>query len=271
MVTLLPGMRHAEVLRMKAILRSQGYTITNITDLYDDATAAEVSVFQGQHLDSSGQYLVSDQKVGAKTWWALENPTGSKQKNHLKLKVLPAGLSAQRQKLLSVAAAQHAQGIKEIPDGANSGDGVTKFIEGFGAAPWCALAVSWIFKEATGAYLMGKRWALVRAMWAAAKEAGIAHLKSEGPPIPGDIVVFLYRNRSGQLNGTGHTGIVAAVSEDGAQFNTFAGNEGNRFKLGLRRMSETDLVGFIRPFGNDSSGFARGLITNISVAGDTTR
>lgn len=262
--------RGPAVKRLKSILRSQGYPVGD-TDVYDAATVNQVMTFQSQHLDEDGRYLVPDGWVGPKTWWALLNPTGDRQRSYLESYVV-RGLSEPRRKLLSYARQLHLQNVREVPDGANSGDGVDPIIAGFGAAPWCCLAVSYMFKNALGAYLMKKRYALVKAMWDDAVKAKIAYtVKSGYTPIPGDVMVILYRNRRGQLTGSGHTGLVAAVAQDSLFFNTFAGNEGNRFKAGTRSMNESVLVGFINPWGNDSPNFERGLFLANAAAGDTTR
>lgn len=277
MTLLKPGKRHKDVLALKSILRSQGYTITDASDLYDEQTANEVQVFQAQHLDISGAYLKPDRLVGEKTWWALENASGEAQRSKIKGGTVRGGLSEVRRSVLRFAEDEWRNGTREIPDGSNRGDGVEKFIVGYGAVAWCALSASWIVKQGSGSWPMGKREGGVLNLWTRAEEQGKARTLASGyKPVPGDLMVILNRFTSGpkkgKRTGTGHVSIVAAVDEKNYWFNTYGGNEGNRFKLGLRNMDQENLVGFINLFGNDSEGFKRGLLKgSAAVAGDSTR
>jgi hypothetical protein len=167
------------------------------------------------------------------------------------------GLSLSRLGILCLLAKEHATGIREIPDGSNGGDGVDKYIAGFGRAPWCCLIVSWAWKIQTGLYPLGQRHAHVQTFWREAKERGLAHPKGTYQPIPGDHAVWHYSK------GRGHISTVAAVSKDGTQINTYGGNEGNRLKLGVRNLTrEPQLVGFINLHQDPKAPvFRRGLIS----------
>lgn len=269
-----PGDIGESVSRLKGMLTSQGCFVSpvNIGSLtYNAEVLDAVLYFQATHLDSSGKFLEADGVVGPKTWWALQNPSGNPQRSHL-ISHVPAGIAGARADLIRVAFQEHAAGIHEVPDGSNCGDGVDKFIKGFGPVPWCALSLSWIFNAALGHYLMNTRYALVLKMWRDAIDANKAHYKSSYEPVPGDVMVMLYKDANGHLTGTGHTGLVVAVGADGRTFNTAAGNEGNRFKLGTRTVDETAVVGFINPFGDEGKvHYTKGLLSSVGGALASTR
>jgi len=242
--------RHAKVPTLKALLRSQGgWTGSDSWD-FGPMLDAAVRYFQGGHLGPDGKYLLTDGEVGPKTWWALYNPSGAPQRSHIT--PAPAAdfdrrygmLSAQRQQFLRLLFREHAAPTREIPDGSNRGDGVDKYIAGFGPAPWCALFIVWAFREVTGRWPQHRRHAHVQTGWRAAITAGRTFTAAERLPLPGDLAVWHF------ARGTGHVSALVASNRTCSQFNTIGGNEGNRVKLGLRTLArEPQLVGFIDLFG----------------------
>jgi hypothetical protein len=67
--------------------------------------------------------------------------------------------------------------------------------------------------------------------------------------------------------GRGHIGFVLRISHDGAQINTVEGNCGNRVKLGLRDLSDPEIVGFIDNLKDENaSDFDRGIVAVDDVA-----
>lgn len=249
---------------LQTALNSQGYHVT-INGKYDAATQAAVLDFQGQHIDSKGRPLEVDAWVGVMTWWAIQNPSGTAQRNNIEADTAK-GLSPLRRKILATAFKDHAAGTHEIPDGSNYGDGVTRYLVGVGPAFWCCFAVSTWFKDVTGEYPYGKHQGSVKSFWDRAKKDGRQILKGKtNTPVPGDAFVMLYRNSSGSLTGLGHIGLVAAASvADNVAFNTVEGNAGNRVKIGQRSVEQSTLVGYIDLFGDREDvrlKFKRGLLT----------
>lgn len=245
----------------RTILRSQGYTQVAPTGLYDEALAEVTRHFQMVRIDRSGRQLKIDGEVGPDTWWAGLNPSGDTQRNWLEGSV-PKGLSAQRREILRSALADHAKGVREIPDGANYGDGVTRYLEGIGPAFWCCYAVSTWCKDGTGDWPFGVREGLVAGLWNRARQLGRSYDKSK-VPVPGDAFIILYRHKTtGRLTGLGHTGLVAAVGQDFTIFNGVEGNAGNRVKLTRRDSDIPELAGFVDLVGDSDvvrGKFSRGL------------
>lgn len=229
---------------LQSLLQSQGYFNAYTGGNFKTLTRTAVVYWQQTHLGPDGKFLEPDGVVGPKTWWSLFNPVGAPQKSNIKGKVV-SGLGEERKKFLEVALHEHEIGVKEIPDGSNWGDGVTKYLEGIGAAFWCAYFVSWCHKEAFSAYPLNTRHGHCLTFWRAAQKAGVAKSKKSYEPIPGDIFIMLYKTSSGNLSGAGHTGIVLSVAPDGKSFNTIEGNAGNRVKVGVRDISQGTLEGFI--------------------------
>ena len=246
----------------RQILRSQGYTNVNPTGPYDKALEECTRHFQMTRIDQHGAPLVVDGEVGPRTWWAGLNPSGAAQRNWLAAGGAPKGLSPARAKIVKAALADHAAGVREVPDGSNYGGGVTRYLEGIGPAFWCCYAVSTWVKDGTGEWPLGQRTGLVADLWNRGRREGRTYDTSLCP-VPGDAFIFLYRNNSGKLTGLGHTGIVAAVGNDQNLWNAVEGNAGNRVKLTVRDTANTGvLVGFVDLVGDSAAvrgKFARGL------------
>ena len=122
---------------VQQLLKDQGFFKGAVRGNFLKLTKEAVVYFQHTHLGPNGEFLDSDGVVGPDTWWALRNPVGKPQQSNLPRKI-PDGLTPMRQNVLAVALGEHAAGIKEVPDGENTGDGVTKYLPGargrFGAA-----------------------------------------------------------------------------------------------------------------------------------------
>jgi hypothetical protein len=263
--------RHLAVTELKGKLRAQGFWTGSNTTLYGPATAAAVKAFQAAHLDSEGKFLVVDGEVGPKTWWALDNPSGTAQRSHIKPPTDFASrygvFSEARQALIRLALSEHAAGVHEIPDGSNRGGGVDKYLAGYGAVPWCALFLSWIVKQVTGGYPLGKVQPHVQTWMNRAKSAKQFFAKGDPSyvPTPGDLMVWVF------TRGRGHIAMVVAVDATGKQVNTVGGNEGNRVKLGLRTPArEGTLAGYIRVVDDSPPKvFPRGLLSSADTGGLT--
>jgi hypothetical protein len=250
----------------------------NFTKELEDA----VAYFQQTHLGPDGTPLVVSGIVGTPTFWALEHPTGPKQKSglgpnhHTRIMNIPDGIGYQRAALLRCALEQY--GIREQPNGSNRGTapkgGVDKFLPGWQkekpgkGPPWCCYFVSWVTHEVFGRYPLGRNYGSCARAWAKAMELGMAYPRvgDDGVlfhPMPGD--AFYMRHTAT----TGHFGLVYRVSEDGRVINTVEGNCANRVKIGGRDVDER-IHGFIDFFRERRhQDFEHGLIVaeNVRKAG----
>jgi len=270
--TLKFGSRGDDVKLWQSLLRSQGFYNGRVDGYFGSQTTAGTRYFQMTHLGPDKKSLEVDGVVGPNTWWAGYHPVGEEQRNHIKPKT-PKGLSSKRQAILEIAKKEHAAKTREQPDGSNWGDGVTKILKGVGAAPWCCYFVWWCWKEAFGEWLWGKRHGHCATAWRVAKANKKAFPKKKYSPIPGDFFVMLYKNKHGNYTGSGHIGFVLSVSKDGKSFNTIEGNASNRVKVGVRKLSQSSLIGFINPYGDDDEDieFDKVLLAGADVGRDSTR
>lgn len=239
----------------------------NFLVLTDEA----VRYFQMTHLGPDGTNLEVNGRVDEATWWALIHPSGSEQKSGLKGRG-PKGLPAARRELLAIARKEHSAGTKEVPDGSNTGDGVTKIVPRGTKPPWCCFFVSWCWRQFTGEWPLSARHGHVLTFWREAKKKDMAHRKADYTPRPGDAFVMLY-SKKGRLTGRGHIGWVYSLAPDAKSFNTLEGNCGNRVKLGVRNVSQGTLVGFVNLFGDEDTEDTseRKLLKGSDVAGSGTR
>lgn len=228
----LRGARGAFVREIQTLLLAAGYEDLELTGSFDEATRRAVVLFQLQHVDPQGLPLEPDGKVGPKTWWALLNDAGDAQRNFLAPPVA-AGLTPARTKLLELLVAEHAKPVFEEPNGSNGSPDIDRYWgnTGLRRLPWCCAFVSWALQESLGRLpIGGKHHVGVQVMWLAAKKAGLETRE----PKPGDVFIQI------KTAGTGHTGFVVSVSEDGETVYTCEGNCGNRLKLGQRPRASID-------------------------------
>lgn len=269
------GSRGSEVVKLKRLLAAQGmWPATQLGLRFGPKTKGAVDYFQSTHMGPSGLPLDVDGRVGTDTWWALRNATGAPQRSGLDGNKIPSGIGEGRTAILKVALAQH--GIKEIPNGSNRGSrprgGVDKFTpawsrRGWKGPAWCCFSLFWCVKQALGRYVLSRHHGSCHKAAKEAKAKGLWIPNKPGAvPVPGMAFVML------RPGGTGHTGLVYRVSRDGKTINTAAGNEGNRWKIGKRRLDDGTIAGFI-DFCPDEprTGFQRGLVAAASSASDGTR
>lgn len=253
---------------LQSLLRSQGHFEGVIKGNFGPLTKKSVIYFQMTHLGPQGLPLDVDGEVGPDTWWALKNPSGKLQ-SHGFTAFVPSGLSDARRKLLEWAAAEHANGAAEDPDGSNWGGRVSYYLEKchLGPAPWCGCYVSTGHKDALGDFPLGKPQPHVQTFMQRAKKSGIFHPKSKYSPIPGDIFIYTFSG------GTGHTGFVASVDSctKAQRFNTNEGNCANRVKFGVRSVEDEALVGFINIWGDNDRNFQPLILSASDVAGAEIR
>jgi hypothetical protein len=266
-------------------LEAQGFDV-EITNYYFQKfnTKLEDAViyFQQTHLGRDGKPLIVDGVVGPATMWALKHPTGKSQTSNLN-PLIPRGIEGDRLKVLKVAVAEHAKGVKERPNGSNRSKEIDKYFPAWWmnkhkaarhlakGLPWCMYFVSWVFKEALGKYPTGRIEGGCSRFAQKAKEREAWWVEDPLCVWPGDIFMILHPKKPGKPQ-TGHTGIVLRSNQNVTKINTIEGNCGNRVKCGLREVS--DITGFIDPFegGKNQEGcFVRTLVKTKPVASDGTR
>lgn len=266
------GSRNDAVAPLIDLLRAQGFWDGDTPSLFDKHVERAVRYFQQTHLDPSGTFLKSDGVVGERTWWALNNPSGNRQRSNI-VPSMPANLLPKRTRILQVALAEHTKAVREQPDGSNRGPEVDKYLppwhrtRGKGPA-WCCFFYSWVVQQALGAFPLGTRVGAVVRARELAVERGLWTPKTVpgGRPYPGDAFVMEHGD------GTGHIGFVLRTSVDGKSINTIEGNSGNRVKVGLRSLSNRDIVGFIDNVRDEASNdFERGVLTASKLDGSGTR
>lgn len=260
----------AQVKKLQRILKKHGYFMGSIGGNFLKLTRDAVVRFQMTHIGPDGKSLEVDGVVGANTWWALENPTGEPQRSGIS-PLIPRRLTPLRLKVLTIAAAEHQRGVKEVPNGSNWGDGVTKYGGRKGWA-WCCLFVSWVYREAEGSYPFGKKETGTYRAWQYSKKHGfyIKNNGSDNKPIPGDMFLMQYK-KGNSWTQKGHIGFVLRTGPKG--FNTIEGNSSNRVKNGSRPYSQSSLIGWINPYPEDEQprDFEKGLIKGENVNGGSTR
>jgi hypothetical protein len=126
----------------------------------------------------------------------------------------PAGSAA-------IAAARGEIGQAEQPPGSNDSARIAQYrsaVAGAGVGPWCADFVSWAARQ--GGFPLGDNgegFQSVSALYEWAQRSGRAVPASDGPPRPGDLIVW----------GGEHVGIVEAVDADGT-IHTIEGNSSDQ-------------------------------------------
>ncbi len=139
----------------------------------------------------------------------------------------------------ALAAAQQEVGVTEQPPGSNDAPRIAQYRKataGSMVAPWCAYFVSWAAREA-GAPLgdSGQGFGAVSDVWAWGQRTGRAIPAAQGPPQPGDLIVWDGR----------HIGIVESVGADGSVHTI----EGNSSHMVTRRVHGPD--------GDGATGYVR--------------
>lgn len=240
------------------LLMASGYFSGEPRGNFLDLTLSAVVHFQQGHIGPKGTPLEDDGVVGPDTWWALFNPSGAAQRQNIKpapVDIFPGGTvqetsaALERRNVLLVAKKLHEDGTREVPDGSNTGDGVTKFHKwyGMGPAAWCMMDVTWCFHQATGHLPLGRKLARVEDFVNVAKERGAFFPLGSGyVPRPGDFFIILHGD------GTGHIGVIAAVESwsEMALQDVYEGNSGNRHALRRRQPGKGNHIGYVNPYGD---------------------
>lgn len=274
MKLLRPGMSSPDVLVVRAILKSQGYTVLRMAnpERYDKELADVVFNFQAAHKDSAGEWLKPDRVVGEKTWWALQNPSGKAQGSEKAAKGIRAikAPSAARVAMIEAALYYLKAPTKESPDGSNWGGKVSEILRNAGGPRfWCCHFTSEIFRQATGAYPYGVDHGHVKTFWNEARRRKDAQPIGNGyVPRPGDLGVILYPKGN-----AGHIFLAAAIEPGtalGYRFEAIGGNEGNAVRLSIRNTWAKYFAGFVNLFGDAAEPYKpEGLYLGAITAGET--
>lgn len=264
--SLLLGMAHPEVRELIERLRDAGFWTSSQTptEITSDVEA-QIVEFQRTHLGPDGRFLRADGVVGPATRWALAHPNGEAQRSNIAPKI-PLGLGPQRTRILQVALQEHARGVMEVPNGSNRGPDIDKYLPQWAKThpgpAWCCFFYSWVVRSALEAWPLGAQLGSCRTARQRAGALGLYAPKSQHPerPIPGDAFVM---DRGGVH---GHIGFVLRLSDDRKLINTVEGNCGNRVKVGLRDLSDPEIVGFIDNVPSEAeTGFELGITPGVSA------
>lgn len=252
-------------------LASQGFYKGKIDNDFGAGTESAVAYFQQTHLNSKKQALNVTGTVNTDTWWALFNPLVlEKKQTSSSNKLIPSGLSSQRQKILEIAEKELIKTVKESPDGSNWGTDVKKYLQycGLGPNPWCCAFVQWC-SSFVFIPLPWKKTAHVATFWNIGKASGMSHTLNSGyKPKPGDFYIIIHGDN------TGHIGIIVRVSKDSKTLNVIEGNSSNRVALRTRIVGQNSHVGYMNPFNDETAPytFEYGLVGNTDNSGiDKTR
>jgi hypothetical protein len=276
--TLRRGDKGEDVKLVQTILQQEGFFKGTPLGNFLGVTEAAVKHFQGTHIGENGEFLAADGVVGPLTWWALHNPHGDAQRSFIPTPE-PVATVSPRLRYVQYLYEMHGRGIREIPDGANYGDGVTPVVNACGFSYgiyWCLAAQAYAWRQVFGEPPLGAMHVHCSTFWNEALKRGQAHPKKNYVPLPGDIAIYNYAGglkAGNRLTGPGHAAGVARVSEDGRRFNALEGNVGNRFKHSIRNVSESSLVGFVNLFGDEANrpkfqtGITEAPVVTLSLAG----
>ncbi len=194
-------------------------------------TMEAVELFQARSVDGRGQPLEVDGRVGPMTWAALfrvATAAATEAKTPLATEVL------------NVARAEI--GVREQPEGSNTGPEVNQFLASVGAAPgnaWCAAFVYWCLSKAAanvGERNPGIRTAGALDLWNQAGAKGVKRVAcaeaADRPALVEPGMVFVISTGGGH----GHVGFVESV--EGVVLTTIEGNTndgGSREGVGVFR------------------------------------
>lgn len=189
---------------------------------------------------------------------------------------IPSRVGPKRVRILQTALAEWDAKVREVPLGSNRGPRVDDYLPAWSKKPdergpaWCAFFAGWVLHETLGEYLPGGRLGNCSKLREAAQRVGrwVPKHDKRGP-IPGDVFIM---DTDGDAGNAGHTGFVLRVSEDGVLINTVEGNCGQRVQLGIRTVTDIQVLGWINTVpGEPSEAFERGLIPAKRVGKAATR
>ncbi len=153
--------------------------------------------------------------------------------------------------------AEMAAGVCEIPDGSNTSPRIREYLApahrdgkylGLSAAEWCAAGACWTALESLRGY-DGRREVMphpyvvsgIEIEEAAKRNGSWRSVASGYVPRVGDLAIYKRGTQAWQR----HVCRVETRPNHAAEFRTIGGNEDNRWRLTQRRMSDSDLLGFV--------------------------
>lgn len=164
-----------------------------------------------------------------------------------------------RARVLELALAELELGVAEVPAGSNTGPDVRRYLAGcvrggrrlgLSAGAWCAAFASWCVWSARGeraSLLDAQEWpgglpdlppigyrAAVSELVADARATGRWHLRGDGEPQPGDLLVLARAGQDPRVGGSGHVVFVEHQADEGTGWWCVGGNEQNAVRRTLR-------------------------------------
>jgi CHAP domain len=179
-----------------------------------------IKLFQARNVDGEGRPLRQDGEVGSLTWTALFG--------HDTVATSAASSDALLGRVLTVAAAEEAKPVREVPRNSNRGPEVDAYLQRAGVSPglsWCCAFVYWCFDEAAQA--LGRTNPMVKTAgcldhWQRAAAMGAQRIPAAkavaNPGLVKPGMVFIVDHGSG----LGHTGLVEKTA--GGLLTTIEGN-----------------------------------------------
>jgi hypothetical protein len=235
----------ANVRAIQKRLSELGCGPVEVDGIFGAETMEAIELFQVRSIDTHGQPLVVDGRVGPMTWAAMFGET-----------TVPPVFDPPTPLARAVLGfAGKEVGVMEVPLGSNSGPRVNQYLESVGeraGLPWCAAFVYWCFENAA-ATLQLKNPAIRTAgaidLWEEAARRGIQRVTTADAADCHSLVrpgmVFVIATGGGH----GHVGLVEKI--EGVVLTTIEGNTnngGSREGIGVFRRTS-------RRIGNVNRGF----------------
>lgn len=187
---------------------------------FGPTTKRAVMLFQARHVDALGRPLKIDGELGAITWAVLFGAE--------KVPAVEKAADPLLAKVLEVAAAEEARGVREVPRNSNKGPEVNAYLKSTGLNPgyaWCCAFLYWCADEAARSLRRPNpfvRTAGCLNHWNRAPAQGAKRLMTyQAVADPSRVqpgMVFIMDFGAGM----GHTGIVESVA--GGFIHTIEGN-----------------------------------------------
>lgn len=153
--------------------------------------------------------------------------------------VTAASTGSLGERATAVALQELQKGVREVPDGSNTGPDIRKYLAGcerggrrlgLSSGNWCAaFACYCAFQAADAEDSVPHRWrAAVAEIWADALAVGAAHLADTYVPRVGDLAIYKRSGGDPTRGGIGHVGRVVRPPGADGSYETVEGNHENR-------------------------------------------
>ena len=269
------GSKSKLVIELKKALAAQGGYQGAFCVNFGPKTEAFVKTFQLQHIGPDGHYLHPTGVVDAATAWALANPSGDAQRNFLDPLVgrFEGENTEKRRKACNVAVGEHRKGVRETST--NWGPEIKKY-GGHEGWAWCSGGITWCLREAKVInFKEFSTWGLLK--WA--RQNGfyrpVTLVDDVRTWVPGNLLIWQHQSSTGAWTHTGHVSMIIAIEIRNGMITrvlTVGFNEGNRVKVGIRNVWETDdLVAIINPYGDLITKVDHKILSGKNLMGSGTR